>query len=86
MRSAYVSFAIAALVAGACAHDGSTRAAARGEPVGVNATDAKSAPVTNSITGGINPSPAAMATTSSSPTPVDTASSMSAGMGSATSR
>ena len=81
MRSAYVSFAVAALVAGACAHDPANRTAARGEPVGVNAVDAKSAPVTNSIVGGINPSPAAMATTTSSSAPVDTATSMSAGMG-----
>ena len=81
MRSAYISFAVAALVAGACAHDNTNRTATRGEPVGVNAVDAKSAPVTNSITGGINPSPAAMATTTSSPEPVDTAASIGAGVG-----
>ena len=81
MRSAYISFAVAALVAGACAHDKANTAAGRGEPVGVNAVDAKTAPVTNSVVGGINPSPAAMATTSSTPAPVDTAGSMNAGMG-----
>lgn len=82
MKSAYISFAVAALVAGACAHDNASRTSLRGETVGVNAMDAKSAPVANPILGGINPAPSAMATTSSAAAPVDTAGAMNAGMGS----
>ena len=59
-----VAFFVAAIAA-ACAHHNSTTAT-RGEPVGVNSVDAKSAPVTGSVGGGINPSPTAMATTTSS--------------------
>jgi hypothetical protein len=80
MKSAYISFTIAALVAAACAH-GPANQSARREPEPVNSVDAKSAPVTNSVLGGINPSPTAMATTTSSPAPVDTAGSISAGVG-----
>ena len=81
MKSAYVSFVVAALVAGACAHDNASLTSSRGQPVGVNSVDAKSAPVTGSLVGGIGPSPSAMATTTSSPAPVDTSTSLNAGMG-----
>ena len=59
----------ATVLVGACAHE--TRPTyARGEPVGVNSVDAKSAPVTGSVTGSIQPSPTAMATTTSPEPPI----------------
>jgi hypothetical protein len=80
MKSAYISFAVAALVAAACAHDNADRSA-RGDLVGVNSVDAKSAPVTGSVLGGTHPAPSAMATTSSPAAPADTRTSIDAGMG-----
>jgi hypothetical protein len=88
IKATCICVAAAMVLLGACAHDNSgTGYSTRGEPVGVNAVpastpaDPKSRPVTGAIGTGINPSPSAMATTSSSGQAVSGASSIDAGMG-----